>query len=75
VSHAQAARDMNIPRTRLCDIFAQRRNFSTDTALRIERYLGISGELLLKAQTHFEYEKAKKEKSKMIRDEVTLLGA
>jgi addiction module HigA family antidote len=43
---AKAARDMAIPRSRLSDIFAGRKGVSADTALRFERYLGISAGLL-----------------------------
>jgi addiction module HigA family antidote len=56
VAASQAARDMHIPRSRLSDIFAGRKGVSADTALRLERYLGVSSALLLRLQTDFDFE-------------------
>ena len=50
---AKAARDMAIPRSRLSDIFAGRKGVSADTALRFERYLGISAALLIRLLNFF----------------------
>ena len=54
ITQSRAARDMSIPRSRLSDLFAGRKGVSSDTALRIERYLGISASLLLRLQADFE---------------------
>ena len=61
IAPAQAARDMRIPRSRLSDIFACRKGVSADTAIRVERYLGISASLLLRLQADFDLSKAKRE--------------
>ncbi len=47
ITAAQATRDREIPRSRLCDIFAGRKGVSTDTALRIERYIGVPSRVLI----------------------------
>jgi addiction module HigA family antidote len=61
---ARAAADMHIPRSRLSDIFAGRKGVSADTALRIQRYLGVSASLLLRLQSDFDLSKADREKGK-----------
>jgi addiction module HigA family antidote len=70
IKPAQAARDMGIPRSRLCDIFAGRKGISSDTALRVEEYLGIPAMLLMQLQSDFELSKAKRLKGDMIRKSV-----
>jgi addiction module HigA family antidote len=62
ISFAQAARSMDIPRSRLSDVFAGRKGVSADTALRLERYLGISASLLIRLQADFDLSKASREK-------------
>ena len=58
ISGSKAARDMAIPRSRLSDIYAGRKGVSADTALRIERYLGVSAELLIRLQAEYDLSKA-----------------
>ena len=70
IAAAQAARAMRIPRSRLSDIFAGRKGVSADTALRVERYLGISASLLLRLQADFDLSKAKREKGRQVELEV-----
>ena len=67
---AKAARDMSIPRSRLSDIFADRKGVSIDTALRFERYLGISATLLIRLQAEYDLSKARAEKGPQIRRDV-----
>jgi addiction module HigA family antidote len=67
---AQAARDMAIPRSRLSDIFAGRKGVSADTALRFERYLGISAALLIRLQAEYDLSKAVAEKGPLIQREI-----
>ena len=70
IKAAQAARDMGIPRSRLSDIFAGRKGVSADTALRIERYLGISAILLMRLQSDFDLSRAATEKGDQIKKSV-----
>lgn len=62
ITFAQASRDMGIPRSRLCDIFAGRKGVSADTALRVEKYLGVSASLLTRLQADFDLSRAAVEK-------------
>jgi len=67
---ATAARNMAIPRSRLCDIFAGRKGVSADTALRLERYLGISAVLLIRLQAEYDLSKAVAEIGLQIRRQI-----
>lgn len=62
ITFSRAAEGMHIPRSRLSDIFGGRKGVSVDTALRIERYLGISAALLMRLQAGFDLSKAMREK-------------
>jgi len=62
ITHARAARDMGIPRSRLSDIFAGRKGVSADTALRFERYTKSPAELLIRLQAEYDFRKAQREK-------------
>ncbi len=61
---------MAIPRSRLSDIFAGRKGVSADTALRFERYLGVSAGLLIRLQAEYDLSKATAEKGPAIRREI-----
>jgi len=67
---AKAARDMSIPRSRLSDIFNGRKGVSADTALRFERYLGISAGLLIRRPAAYDMSKAVAEKGPQIQWEL-----
>lgn len=70
IKPARAARDMGIPRSRLSDIFAGRKGVSADTALRVERYLGIPSVMLMRLQSDFDLSRAASEKGKQIKESV-----
>lgn len=70
VPAAGAARDMAIPRSRLSDIFNGRKGVSAETALRFERYLGISAGLLIRLQSEYDLSKAVADKGPRIQREV-----
>ena len=67
---AKAARDMAIPRSRLSDIYVGRKGVSADTALRFERYLGVSSTLLIRLQAEYDLSRATAEKGPQIQREV-----
>ena len=67
---AEASRAMRIPRSRLCDIFAGRKGVSADTALRLERYLGIPAPLLMRLQADYDLSRTAQGKSRAIRREI-----
>lgn len=75
ITASKAAVAMHIPRSRLSDIFACRKGVSTDTALRLERYLGISASLLLRLQLDFDLAKANREKAKELQASIQPLEA
>ena len=70
ISNAEAARAMKIPRSRLTDVFAGRKGVSADTALRVQQYLGVPAEALLRLQAKFDFYKAYHAKSEDITREV-----
>ena len=57
-------------RSRLSDIFAGRKGVSADTALRFERYLGISAALLIRLQAEYDLSKAVADKGPQIIREI-----
>lgn len=67
---AQAARDMAIPRSRLSDIFSGRKGVSADTALRLQRYLGVSAGLLIRLQAEYDLSNAVAEKGPQIQRDI-----
>ncbi len=67
---ARAARDMAIPRSRLSDIFAGRKGVSADTALRLQRYLGIPAGLLIRLHAEYDLSRAETDKGEAIRREI-----
>jgi antitoxin HigA-1 len=75
ITAARAASDMHIPRSRLSDIFGGRKGVSADTALRIERYLGISAALLMRLQSDFDLSKANREKGAELKRTIKPLAA
>ena len=70
VSKAEAARAMNIPRSRLSDIIAGRKGVSADTALRFEQCFAVRAEWLMRLQAKYDYYKAYHEKAQDIKNEV-----
>lgn len=75
ITQTEAAKSMNINKQALNALVNYRRELSTDMALRIERYLGISAEFLLKLQTAYSLKQAKAEKEELIHKEVEPLVA
>ena len=50
------SRAIGVPRTRLNDIVLGRRGITADTALRLARYFGVSAQLWMNLQSHYELE-------------------
>jgi len=73
VSKAEAARAMNIPRSRLSDIIAGREGVSADTALRFEQCFAVRAEWFMRLQAKYDYYKACHEKVEDIKKEVRQL--
>ena len=75
ITASRAAGDMHIPRSRLSDIFAGRKGVSADTALRVERYLGVPAPLLMRLQADYDLSKASREKGKELKRTIKPLAA
>lgn len=75
ITASRAAGDMHIPRSRLSDLFAGRKGMSADTALRVERYLGVSASLLMRLQSDFDLSKASREKGSELKRTIKPLAA
>lgn len=71
ISQAAASVAMAIPRSRLTDIIHGRKRISVDTALRLERFLGIRAALWLGLQQDYELARARLEIIRKIEVEVT----
>lgn len=69
-----AAAAMRIPATRLSEITTEKKRISLDTALRLERCLGIDAEFWLGLQQSHELRIAKKAKKREL-EQVQVLAA
>lgn len=68
------AKDINVPATRISEIIRGKRSISADTALRLERYFGVSAKFWLNFQAHYDLEFAKRRLEKKIKVEVKILN-
>ena len=59
MSQYRLAKDIGVPPMRINKIVHGERGISTDTALRLARYFGVSVEFWTGIQTHYEVEMAK----------------
>ena len=64
------AKELHIPTTRLNDIIRGRRGVTADTALRLARYLGTSGQFWLNLQSIYELKLAERSSGPVIRKQV-----
>ncbi len=53
-----AARVMHISTAHLCDVLHQRKGVSASLALRFQHAFGIPGDLLIRLQSQFDFQKA-----------------
>ena len=72
--HALAI-ELRVPATRLNDIVRERRAISPDTALRLARYFGTTGQFWLSLQGTFDLKQAESELGQRINQEVKPLEA
>ena len=54
------ARDIGVPPNRISEIVGGKRAISTDTALRLSKYFGVSAEIWLGLQADYELRVAKR---------------
>jgi len=70
ITRAAASAAMSVPRSRLTDIINGRKRISIDTALRFERFFGVSANLWLGLQQDYELKLARKEDLPAIEQQV-----
>jgi len=70
ISIHRLAMDLRVPANRIGEIVRGERAISSDTALRLARYLGTSAEFWLGLQSDYDLEKAKDELAPKIAREV-----
>ena len=70
ITRAAASAAMAVPRSRLTDIINGRKRISIDTALRFERFFGISANLWLGLQQDYELKRARKDDLPAIKRQV-----
>ncbi|MDD9989165.1 MAG: HigA family addiction module antitoxin [Spirochaetaceae bacterium] len=64
------ARSLNVSRPRLNDIVLGRRGVTTDTALRLGRYFGMTPEFWINLQTRYDLDVAERTISSQIEQEI-----
>lgn len=74
VTPSRMALRMGVQPARLCAIVRGEREVSVDTAMRLERYLGVPAIRWLRAQNLHDLERAERERGEVIREEVQQRG-
>ena len=69
----RVAKDIGVPALRIHQIVKGERGISADTALRLARYFGTSGEVWVRMQARYELEIAQTELESRISKEVKVL--
>ena len=75
ISVYRAAQALRVSRPRLNEIVLGRRGVTTDTALRLGRYLGVTPEFWINLQTRYDLEAAERTTLRQIEREVQPLRA
>jgi addiction module HigA family antidote len=73
LSQYRLAKDIKVPPRRINEIVHGTRGISADTALRLARYLGTSGEFWLNLQMHYDLEVERDRLGPRLRKEVPVL--
>ena len=75
ISQYRLAKDIGVPAMRINKIVRGERGISADTALRLARYFGMSGEFWTGIQTHYDTEMAKMSLADRLAKEVRVLAS
>ncbi len=70
MSAAELARALHVPTNRITQIINGQRGITADTALRLARYFGTSGEVWIRMQSRYELEIARAKLERKISKEV-----
>ena len=73
ISQYRLAKDISVPARRINEIVHGTRSVSTDTALRLSRYFGLSERFWLNLQTHYDVEVQKGKSEGRLEQEVKIL--
>ena len=74
ISQYRLAKDISVPPRRINEIVHGTRSVSTDTALRLSRYFGLSERFWLNLQTRYDIETQKDKLEGRIEEEVKVLA-
>jgi antitoxin HigA-1 len=61
ISQNQLARDLDVPVARVSELVHGQRSITADTALRLEKYLGVSAQFWLNLQSRYDLKIAKRD--------------
>jgi addiction module HigA family antidote len=70
LSVSALARAIKVPCTRLNDVVRGRRGITSDTAMRLARYFGVSAQFWMNLQSHYELEVAEESYGARIEREI-----
>ncbi len=73
LSANKLASDLRVPVTRITEILKERRSVTADTALRLERFLGMSAEFWMALQREYDLQTARQAMGKQIAGDVRAL--
>ncbi len=65
ISAYRLAKDIHVPAIRISQIIRGKRSITVDTAMRLEKYFGMSAEFWIKWQAHYDLEEAKDRKNEV----------
>ena len=74
ISQYRLAKDISVPSRRINEIVHGKRAVSADTALRLARYFGTTGQFWLNLQTRYDLELEKDRLGERLEAEVQVLG-
>jgi len=74
VTQIEAARAMNISKAQLSDVIRQKKGVSAGVALRFQFCFGVPGDLLIRLQGQFDFQKAYHAKNGNLRKEVRVIA-
>lgn len=74
ISQYRLAKDINVPPRRINEIIHGQRAVSTDTALRLSRYFGLSERFWLNLQIRYDIETEKEKLEQSLDEEVKVLA-
>ncbi|HVT14992.1 MAG TPA: HigA family addiction module antitoxin [Thermoanaerobaculia bacterium] len=61
ISQNQLARDLDVPAGRINEIIRGKRSLTADTALRLERYFGVSAQFWMNLQARYDLKVARRD--------------